>query len=154
MLFIIMKKLKTKYLPKLLIIIQFVIFYNFLSDNLLAYKNSSNELWKKEIQKLLGFSQSDISGIMDEKTFESLKFFAIRNNISDIFLYREYQDIGVLGFQEYMEKYHEYWLEKLNDRQLLINISNKEYLKNANEITKEIEKYEQELLQKSDGTRS
>ena len=91
------------------------------------------EPWKIDLQILLGFSDEQIDGVMGKETFESLKKFAIQNDLTDVVMRGEFEDLGFWGFQQYIMKYHQYWIRKLKNNQIIEDVSKKEYIRQAEE---------------------
>ena len=98
-----------------------------------ANEHSTKEPWKIDIQILLGFNEKQIDGIMGKDTFEALKKFAYQHDLTDVVLRGEFNDLGFWGFQQYMVKYHQYWIRELKNRKIIEDVSNQEYIKQAEE---------------------
>ena len=95
--------------------------------------------WKVDVQIFLGFKGDEMDGVMGEKTFDSLKEFARLHDIMDVVLRGEYEDLGFWGFQQYMLKYHQYWIRELKNRKIIEDVLNKEYLRQADETLYDFE---------------
>ena len=105
-----------------------------LVSNVLSQDLQENvEPWKIDIQILLGFKDNQIDGAMGRDTFEALKIFAYKHDLTDVVLRGEYDDIGYRGFQQYLMKYNQYWIRELKNRKILDDVTNKEYIKQADE---------------------
>ncbi|SVE29800.1 uncharacterized protein METZ01_LOCUS482654, partial [marine metagenome] len=89
--------------------------------------------WKFDLQILLGFTDEQVDGVMGKETFETLKKFAILHDLTDVVLRGEFDDLGFWGFQQYIMKYHQYWIRELKNRKIVEDVSNKEYIKQAEE---------------------
>ena len=100
---------------------------------LYSQEESPVEPWKMDIQILLGFKGNEVDGVMGEKTFDAMKEFSQIQNITDVVLRGEYQDLGFWGFQQYMLKYHQYWIRELKNRKIIEDVLDKEYLRQADE---------------------
>ena len=100
---------------------------------ILADENSIVEPWKVDLQRLMGFPEHDVDGVMGEITFKALKNFAIQHDITDVVMRGEFDDLGFWGFQQYIMKYHQYWIRELKNQKVIEDVSNKEYVKQAEE---------------------
>ena len=100
-----------------------------------AYSEDQSTIdpWKIDLQILLGFSDDKVDGVMGQKTFEALKIFAKKHDLTDVVLRGDFDDLGFWGFQQYMLKYHEYWIRELKNRNIIEDVLNKEYLRQADE---------------------
>ena len=107
---------------------------------LFAEETPTSEPWKIDIQILLGFSEKQVDGIMGKATFEALKSFAIEHELTDVVLRGEYDDLGFWGFQQYIIKYNQYWLRELKNRNILEDVVDKDYLRQADETLFSFEK--------------
>jgi len=107
---------------------------------LFAEENSTSEHWKIDLQILLGFSHSEVDGVMGEDTFEALKSFAIKHQLTDVVLRGEYDDLGFWGFQQYIIKYNQYWLRELKNRNIIEDVVDKDYLWQADETLASFER--------------
>ena len=107
---------------------------------LFAEENSTSEHWKIDLQILLGFSHSEVDGVMGEDTFEALKSFAIKHQLTDVVLRGEYDDLGFWGFQQYIIKYNQYWLRELKNRNIIEDVVDKDYLRQADETLSSFER--------------
>ena len=94
---------------------------------------STIEPWKIDLQILLGFSDDKVDGVMGQETFEALKIFANKHDLTDVVMRGEFDDLGYWGFQQYMLKYHEYWIRELKNRKIIEDVLDKEYLRQADE---------------------
>ena len=91
------------------------------------------EPWKIDLQILLGFTDDQVDGVMGKETFEALKKFAFQHDITDVVIRGEFDDLGFWGFQQYMMKYHQFWIRELKNRKIIEDVSNKEYIQQAEE---------------------
>ena len=82
---------------------------------LCAEDNPTIEQWKYDLQILLRFSDDEVDGIMGMETFNSLKQFAYNHDIADVVLRGEFGDIEGWGFEQYLIKYHLYWIRELKN---------------------------------------
>ena len=94
---------------------------------------STIEPWKIDLQILLGFSDDKVDGDMGQETFEALKIFAKKHDITDVVLRGDYDDLGFWGFQQYIIKYNQYWIRELKNRRIIEDVLDKEYLRQADE---------------------
>jgi len=117
-----------------------ILFIFAFSILLLAEETSTSEPWKIDIQILLGFSEKQVDGIMGKATFEALKSFAIEHELTDVVLRGEYDDLGFWGFQQYIIKYNQYWLRELKNRNIIEDVVDKDYLRQADETLSSFEK--------------
>ena len=79
-----------------------LLFVLILSASYLSAENNSIvKPWKADLQILLGFSDSSVDGIMGKETFEALKLFASKHDLSDVVLRGEYDDLGFWGFKQF-----------------------------------------------------
>jgi len=98
-----------------------------------AEDNAKIDPWKIDLQILLGFSDDKVDGVMDQTTFEALKLFAKKQDITDVVLRGEFEDLGFWGFQQYIMKYNQYWIRELKNRHIIDDVLDKEYLRQADE---------------------
>ena len=117
-----------------------ILFIFAFSILLFAEENFTPEPWKIDIQILLGFSEKQVDGIMGKATFEALKSFAIEHKLTDVVLRGEYDDLGFWGFQQYIIKYNQYWLRELKNRNIIEDVVDKDYLRQADETLSSFEK--------------
>ena len=117
-----------------------ILFIFAFSILLYAEETSTLEPWKIDIQILLGFSEKQVDGIMGKATFDALKSFAIEHELADVVLRGEYDDLGFWGFQQYIIKYNQYWLRELKNRNILEDVVDKDYLRQADETLSSFEK--------------
>ncbi len=117
-----------------------ILFIFAFSILLFAEETSTPEPWKIDIQILLGFSEKQVDGIMGKATFEALKSFAIEHKLTDVVLRGEYDDLGFWGFQQYIIKYNQYWLRELKNRNIIEDVVDKDYLRQADETLSSFEK--------------
>jgi len=111
-----------------------LLFLLILSGNFLHPQDDNKiDPWKIDLQILLGFSDDKVDGVMGQKTFEALKIFAKKHDLTDVVLRGDFDDLGFWGFQQYMLKYHEYWIRELKNRNIIEDVLNKEYLRQADE---------------------
>ena len=94
---------------------------------------STIEPWKIDLQILLGFSDDKVDGVMGQNTFEALKIFAKKHDLTDVVLRGDYDDLGFWGFQQYIIKYNQYWIRELKNRKIIEDVLDKEYLRQADE---------------------
>ena len=87
---------------------------------LYAEDNSIVEPWKVDLQILLGFTEDLVDGVMGISTFEALKKFAIQHDLTDVVMRGEFDDLGFWGFQQYIMKYHQYWIRELKNRKIQV----------------------------------
>ncbi len=95
--------------------------------------NVNNETWKKELQVLLGFRGEEVDGIMGVETFNTLKIFATNHDLTDVVLRGQFEDIGFWGFEQYLIKYHTYWVREIKNQRIIDDVQNKEYIRQADE---------------------
>ena len=114
------------------IIIIIILIYS-VCDILCAEDNLTIEQWKYDLQILLGFSDDNVDGIMGAETFNALKSFAYNHDLEDVVLRGEFGDIEGWGFEQYLIKYHVYWLRELKNQRIFKDIHDKEYLQQADE---------------------
>ena len=117
-----------------------ILFIFAFSILLFAEETFTPEPWKIDIQILLGFSEKQVDGIMGKATFEALKSFAIEHELTDVVLRGEYDDLGFWGFQQYIIKYNQYWLRELKNRNIIEDVVDKDYLRQADETLSSFEK--------------
>ena len=111
-----------------------IIFLFYSAINVLyAQDNSNIHQWKYDLQILLGFSDVKVDGIMGIETFNALKRFAYDHDLADVVLRGEYLDIEGWGFEQYLIKYHAYWIRELKNQRIFKDIHDKEYLRQADE---------------------
>ncbi len=128
-----MYKHSYKYL--LILIFSIVSFVSLFSQD-----SDKIETWKLDLQILLGFHDKEVDGIMDKETFEALKLFANKYQLLDVVLRGEYDDLGYWGFQQYIMKYHQFWIRELKNNKIIDDVVDKEYLKQADETLYSFEK--------------
>ena len=104
-----------------------------LMNPFFAQESSKIEPWKEDIQILLNLPDEDIDGMMGRNTFNALKKFAEKHDLTDVVLRGDFEDIGSTGFRQYMMKYHQYWMRELKNHQIIDDALNKEYLRQAEE---------------------
>ncbi|SVE37040.1 uncharacterized protein METZ01_LOCUS489894, partial [marine metagenome] len=100
---------------------------------LCAQDNQTKDQWKYDLQILLEFTGDEVDGIMGIETFNALKKFAYNHDIVDVVLRGEFGDIEGWGFEQYLIKYHLYWIRELKNQGIFNDIHNKEYLRQADE---------------------
>jgi len=112
-----------------------IIFHILLIDYTVIFTQDSPDIdpWKIDLQILLGFRGEKVDGIMGETTFDSLKIFADKHDLTDVVLRGYYNDLGYWGFQQYLIKYNQYWLRELKNNNIIDDVLNKEYLRQADE---------------------
>ena len=113
--------------------ILFIILIYLASYILSAEETSLVEPWKIDLQILLDFSNDEVDGVLGKETFEALKKFAIKHDLTDVVLRGEFDDLGFWGFQQYIMKYNQYWIRELKNHQIIEDVSNKEYIRQADE---------------------
>ena len=101
--------------------------------SLFSQDSDKIETWKFDLQILLGLYEEEVDGIMDKETFDALKLFANEYQLLDVVLRGEYDDLGYWGFQQYIMKYHQYWIRELKNNKIIDDVINKEYLKQADQ---------------------
>ena len=89
--------------------------------------------WRKELQVLMGFRNDDVDGVMGIETFNALKKFAERYELTDVVLRGEFEDIEYWGFEQYLIKYHGYWIRELKNNRIYNDVHDKEYLRQGDE---------------------
>ena len=104
-----------------------------IAHNLHAQDSMNEEIWKKELQILLGFTGEQVDGSMGMETFNALKRFAYDHDLADVVLRGEFKDIEGWGFEQYLIKYHLYWIRELKNQRIFKDIHDKEYLRQADE---------------------
>ena len=87
-----------------------------------AEDNSNKEPWKFDLQILLGFSGDAVDGVMGIETFNSLKKFAYNHDLADVILRGEFEDIELWGFEQYLIKYHAYWIRELKNQRIFKDV--------------------------------
>ena len=107
---------------------------------LCAEDNPTIEQWKYDLQILLGFSDVKVDGIMGIETFNALKRFAYDHDLEDVVLRGEFGDIEWWGFEQYLIKYYVYWLRELKNRNIIEDVVDKDYLRQADETLSSFEK--------------
>ena len=101
--------------------------------SLFSQDSDKIETWKFDLQILLGFYEEEVDGIMGKETFDALKLFANEYQLLDVVLRGEYDDLGYWGFQQYIMKYHQYWIRELKNNKIIDDVIDKEYLKQADQ---------------------
>ena len=71
-----------------------------MAHNVHSQDSMKKEIWKKELQILLGFTGEEVDGIMGIETFNSLKRFAYHHDLEDVVLRGEFEDMEYWGFQQ------------------------------------------------------
>ena len=89
--------------------------------------------WKRDLQILLGFTGDEVDGIMGFETFNALKRFAYHHDLTDVVMRGQFEDIEYWGFEQYLLKYHKYWLREIKNQRIFNDIHDKEYLQQADE---------------------
>ncbi len=108
--------------------------YTLLFLPTIIFSQSENiEPWKNELQLLLGFQGEELDGVMGRATFNSLKEFSEKNDLTDVVMRGEYDDLGFWGFQQYLIKYNEYWIREIKNNKIINDVMNKEYIIQAND---------------------
>ena len=111
-----------------------LLFLLILSGNyILPQDNNKIDPWKIDLQILLGFSDDKVDGVMGQETFEAMKIFAKKHDLTDVVLRGDYDDLGFWGFQQYIIKYNQYWIRELKNRKIIEDVLDKEYLRQADE---------------------
>ena len=111
-----------------------IIFLVYLACNPAYSEDQSTiEPWKIDLQILLEFSDDKVDGVMGQETFEALKIFAKKHDLTDVVLRGDYDDLGFWGFQQYIIKYNQYWIRELKNRKIIEDVLDKEYLRQADE---------------------
>ena len=122
-----MNKFRKAIATPVLILIIFMAYYMHAQDSV------NKEVWKTELQILLGFRGEDVDGIMGIETFNALKRFAYHHNLEDVVLRGEFGDLDFWGFEQYLIKYHKYWIREIKNQQIIDDVKNKEYIRQAEE---------------------
>ena len=104
-----------------------------LTTNLYSQNSVKNEIWGKEIQVLMGFRGEEVDGVMGVKTFGALKDFATKHDLTDVVMRGTFEDMGYWGFEQYLIKYHAYWIRELKNQRVIDDVKNKEYIRQAEE---------------------
>ena len=106
-----------------------------LCFNVFAQDEASSDdiSWKKDLQILLGFSGDEVDGIMGLETFNALKRFAYHHDLTDVVMRGQFEDIEYWGFEQYLIKYHKYWIREIKNQRIFNDIHDKEYLQQADE---------------------
>ena len=105
----------------------------FMAYNMYAQDSMKRAIWKTEIQILLGFTGEDVDGVMGIETFNALKRFAYHHDLEDVVLRGEFADIEFWGFEQYLIKYHPYWIREMKNQRIFKDVHDKEYLRQADE---------------------
>ena len=66
-------------------------------------------------------------------TFNALKRFAYHHDLEDVVLRGEFGDIEFWGFEQYLIKYHPYWIREIKNQRIFKDVHAKEYLRQADE---------------------
>ena len=98
-----------------------------------AQDNTAVDQWKFDLQILLGFTEDEVDGVMGIETFNELKRFAYNHDLADVVLRGEFEDIERWGFEQYLIKYHAYWIREIKNQGIFKDMHNKEYLRQADE---------------------
>ena len=122
-----MNRFRKKITTPVFILIVLMIQIAFSQDNV------RNESWKIQLQILLGFTGEEVDGVLGEATFNSLKKFAIKHDLTDVVLRGEFEDIEYWGFEQYLIKYQAYWIRELKNQQIMNDVRNKHYIRQADE---------------------
>ena len=122
-----MNRFRKKITTPVFILIVLMIQISFSQDNV------KNDSWKIQLQMFLGFSGEEVDGILGEATFNSLKKFAIKHDLTDVVLRGEFEDIEYWGFEQYLIKYQAYWIRELKNQQIMNDVRNKHYIRQADE---------------------
>ena len=99
-------------------IIPFFISILLIANILISQDNPSADIWKRDLQILLGFTGEDVDGIMGIETFYALKRFAYHYDLEDVVLRGEFEDIEFWGFEQYLIKYHQYWIREIKNQRI------------------------------------
>ena len=91
------------------------------------------DTWKRDLQVLLGFTGEEVDGIMGVETFNALKRFAYHHDLTDVVMRGQFEDIEYWGFEQYLIKYHRYWIREIKNQRIFNDLHDKEYLKQADE---------------------
>ena len=110
-----------------------------LTTNLYSQNSVKNEIWGKEIQVLMGFRAEEVDGVMGVKTFGALKDFATKHDLTDVVMRGTFEDMGYWGFEQYLIKYHAYWIRETKNQQIIDDVKNKEYIRQAEETLYSLE---------------
>ena len=82
---------------------------------------------------MLGFTGEEVDGVMGVVTFNALKRFAYHHDLVDVVLRGEFEDIEFWGFEQYLIKYHKYWIREIKNQRIFKDVHDKEYLRQADE---------------------
>ena len=104
-----------------------------IAHNIHAQDSMNAEIWKMELQILLGFTGEEVDGAMGIETFNALKRFAYHHDLEDVVLRGEFGDIEHWGFGQYLIKYHPYWIREIKNQRIFSDLHDKEYLRQADE---------------------
>ena len=104
-----------------------------MAQNIHSQDSMKREIWKTELQILLGFTGEQVDGIMGIETFNALKRFAYHHDLADVVLRGEFEDIEYWGFEQYLIKYHAYWIREIKNQRIFKDVHDKEYLRQADE---------------------
>ena len=87
---------------------------------------------------MLGFTGEEVDGVMGVVTFNALKRFAYHHDLVDVVLRGEFEDIEFWGFEQYLIKYHKYWIREIKNQRIFKDVHDKEvaFIKHINEIIK------------------
>ena len=64
----------------------FFVFIILIGNNIYSQDSVENDIWKKELQILLGFTDETVDGVMGVETFNALKRFAYHHDLADVVL--------------------------------------------------------------------
>ena len=96
-------------------------------------EQSNIKSWKSDLQVLLGFTGEEVDGIMGVETFNALKRFAYHHDLTDVVMRGQFEDIEYWGFEQYLIKYHRYWIREIKNQRIFNDLHDKEYLQQADE---------------------
>ena len=123
--------LMSRFRYKYFLILTFLFFS--LCNLICAQDNPAVDQWKFDLQILLGFTEDEVDGVMGIETFNALKRFAYNHDLADVVLRGQFEDIERWGFEQYLMKYHAYWIREIKNQGIFKDMHNKEYLRQADE---------------------
>ena len=107
------------------ILIIIFLFYSAVNVLYAAEDNSNIKQWKYDLQILLGFTDVRVDGIMGVETFNALKRFAYHHDLEDVVLRGEFGDLEFWGFEQYLIKYHPYWIREIKNQRIFKDVHDK-----------------------------
>ena len=123
--------LMSRFRYKYFLILTFLFFsvYNLIC----AQDNPPVDPWKFDLQILLGFTEDEVDGVMGIETFNALKRFSYNHDLADVVLRGQFEDIERWGFEQYLIKYHTYWIREIKNQRIIYDVQNTEYIRQADE---------------------